>query len=76
MDATNQQYKILSWNVRGMNNTAKAGTVINIFKPDLVFIQETKMVLINSTIIRNSLWALNMKTTLCTCQPLVPVGVF
>jgi exonuclease III len=48
----------MSWNIRGMNNTARQEDIkrtVSLFKPDLVCLQETKMEVITSTIIRNSL---------------------
>jgi exonuclease III len=48
----------MSWNVRGMNSGAiqeDIKQVTNIFKPDLICIQETKMEVINNTIIRSTL---------------------
>jgi exonuclease III len=52
MDALNISYKMLSWNVRGPNNIAKQEDikqVINILKPDLVCLQETKLSSLDST---------------------------
>jgi exonuclease III len=51
-------YKILTWNVRGMNNVARQEDikqVVNMFKPDIVCIQETKIALITPAIIRSTL---------------------
>jgi hypothetical protein len=58
MDCSNHQFKFMSWNVRGMNSGAiqeDIKQVTNIFKPDLICIQETKMEVINNTIIRSTL---------------------
>jgi hypothetical protein len=51
-------YKILSWNVRGLNNTVRQEEVIqtiSLARPDVVCIQETKMEDISVTTVRNSL---------------------
>lgn len=53
-----QHFKILSWNVRGLNSGAKqedVKQVIKDYKPDIICLQETKMAYIDTTIIRNSL---------------------
>jgi exonuclease III len=58
MDNTIQNYKILSWNVRGLNNPAKREDVrqaISSFKADLICLQETKLSSFNPSIIRNTL---------------------
>jgi hypothetical protein len=58
MDNEHLQYKILTWNVRGLNNGARqedVKQVIGICKPDLVCLQETKMEAITNTIVRSSL---------------------
>ena len=50
--------KIISWNVRGLNEQDKKLRVRNLIRkwgPDLVCLQETKMGLINRAVIR-SLW--------------------
>jgi exonuclease III len=60
MDALNISYKMLSWNVRGPNNIAKQEDikqVINILKPDLVCLQETKLSSLDSSTVRNILGA-------------------
>jgi DNA phosphorothioation-dependent restriction protein DptG len=52
------QYKILSWNVRGLNNSTKQEDVkqiINSVKPDIVCLQETKLAAINQSTIKNVL---------------------
>jgi exonuclease III len=49
---------MLSWNIRGMNNTARKENlkqVVTSIRPDLICIQETKMAVINDATIRNSL---------------------
>jgi exonuclease III len=58
MDMLNYGYKFLSWNVRGLNNTAKQEDVkqiISLLKLDLLCLQETKLVSVDSTTIRNCL---------------------
>jgi hypothetical protein len=60
MDALNISYKMLSWNVRGPNNIAKQEDikqVINILKPDLVCLQETKLSSLDSSTARNIIGA-------------------
>jgi hypothetical protein len=60
MDALNISYKMLSWNVRGPNNIAKQEDikqVINILKPDLVCLQETKLSSLDSSTVKNILGA-------------------
>jgi exonuclease III len=55
MDNTNHHYKLLSWNVRGMNNVArreKLRQMISIYNLDLVCFQETKMTIITLAIVR------------------------
>ena len=50
--------KIISWNVRGLNEQDKRLRVRNLIRkwgPDVVCLQETKMGLINRAVIR-SLW--------------------
>ena len=50
--------KIISWNVRGLNKQDKRLKVRNLIRkwgPDVDFLQETKMGLINRVVIR-SLW--------------------
>lgn len=49
---------MLSWNVRGLNNPARQhemGQVIQLHKPHIVCLQETKMAHIDNRIINNSL---------------------
>jgi exonuclease III len=49
---------MLSWNVRGLNNRAKQGDikqVINIFRPNIICLQETKIERIDAAQIRNTL---------------------
>jgi exonuclease III len=51
-------YKMLSWNVRGLNNPTRQEDikqVIHIFKSDIVCTQETKMSFIDPAIVQNSL---------------------
>jgi exonuclease III len=58
MDNAIQNYKILSWNVRGLNNPAKredVRQVISSLKPDHICLQETKLSSFNPAIIRNTL---------------------
>jgi exonuclease III len=53
-----QHYKILSWNIRGINSTTRQEDlrqIINSSKPDIICIQETKMASINSPVIGNAL---------------------
>jgi DNA phosphorothioation-dependent restriction protein DptG len=66
MDSLNFLYKILSWNVRGMNCLAKQEDIkqiVGVFKPDLECLQETKMEQISQSIIRNALGT-NFETNL------------
>jgi exonuclease III len=58
MDMLNFRYKILSWNVRGLNSAAKQEDVkqnISLFNPDLLCLQETKLASIDSVTIRKCL---------------------
>lgn len=58
IDSYNQNYKILSWNVRGMNNSAKREDIkhmISLNRPDIVCLQETKMTVIDDTIVTEAL---------------------
>jgi exonuclease III len=58
MDRSN--YKFLSWNVRGLNSKAKQEDVrqmVNLFKPDLVCFQETKIDVMTVECMRNILGA-------------------
>jgi endonuclease/exonuclease/phosphatase family metal-dependent hydrolase len=58
MDNVIQNYKILSWNVRGLNNPTKredVRQVISTLKPDLIYLQEAKFFCLISTIIRSTL---------------------
>jgi exonuclease III len=58
MDALTQQYNVLSWNVRGLNNAARQEEVklmINLWKPDLVCLQETKLANLSAATITNTL---------------------
>ena len=51
--------KILSWNVRGLNNPHKRDTVKNLLKEwkcDVVCFQETKLDSVNSAVVK-SLWS-------------------
>jgi endonuclease/exonuclease/phosphatase family metal-dependent hydrolase len=46
MDSALHQYKLLSWNIRGLNSHAKQGDirqVINNLRIDLICLQETKI---------------------------------
>ena len=50
--------RLLSWNVRGLNNPQKREVCKNFLKEwrcDVVYLQETKLGSLNSTIVR-SLW--------------------
>jgi hypothetical protein len=50
IDMLNHHFKFLSWNVRGLNNIAKQEDVkqiINLFKPGLLCLQETKLASVN-----------------------------
>jgi exonuclease III len=56
MDRANQQFKLMSWNVRGLNNPTRqedVKQVIRNFRPRLFCFQETKLVVVDSTVIRN-----------------------
>lgn len=58
MDSANQLSKVITWNVRGLNNVAKqeeVKQVMTVYKLDLICIQETKMSIIDDSLIRNSL---------------------
>lgn len=58
MNNFSQQYKIMSWNVRGLNSRAKQEDVmqmVGIYRPDIVCVQEPKMERINEATVRNSL---------------------
>jgi exonuclease III len=58
MDSDQQQYKKISWNVRGLNSPARqeeVKQVIQIYRPDLVCLQETKMESVSQLSIRNAL---------------------
>ena len=49
---------IISWNVRGLNDTGKKFSISNLlrnWKPDLVCLQETKMEWISASIVQG-LW--------------------
>jgi exonuclease III len=55
------QYKMLSWNVRGMNNAVRQEEIkqlMTIYIPDLVCLQETKLSMINPSVVRNALGSL------------------
>jgi exonuclease III len=58
MDHLMQNYKIMSWNVRGLNNPAlqeDVKQVISTFNPDLIYLQETKLSCLNNFTIRSIL---------------------
>jgi exonuclease III len=58
MDNVVQQYKMLNWNIRGLNNKAKQEDirhVINMFNPDVICLQETKLESVDNALIRNAL---------------------
>jgi exonuclease III len=58
MDSDQNCYKILSWNVRGLNSSAKQKDVrqiISTHKPDLVCLQETKLSAFTPTLINSIL---------------------
>jgi exonuclease III len=51
-------YKIISWNVRGANSIARQQEIkqlISVCKPDLICLQETKLQVVNISMIRNTL---------------------
>jgi exonuclease III len=51
-------YKMMSWNVTGMNNLVRQEEIkqhISTIRPEVICIQETKMATINSSVIRNAL---------------------
>jgi exonuclease III len=51
-------YKIISWNVRGPNSIARQQEIkqlISVCKPDLICLQETKLQVVNISMIRNTL---------------------
>jgi exonuclease III len=54
MVETNYDYSLLSWNVHGLNNTAKqedVKQVVQIHKPMVVCLQETKLSNINAQLV-------------------------
>jgi hypothetical protein len=58
IDIRNYYYKILSWNVRGLKSVVRQENVrhvINTYKPELIYLQETKMALISPGVVRNTL---------------------
>lgn len=58
MDNLPYQYKLMTWNVRGLNGSAKqedVKQVISIYKPDLVCLQETKLASVSHSTILNVL---------------------
>jgi exonuclease III len=60
MDLVNHSYRIMTWNVRGLNSKVRQENlrhIINIHRPDVVCIQETKMTVINPLTVRNALGA-------------------
>lgn len=57
MERPCQNYNMISWNVRGLNNVAKQEDVkhlISLHKPDLLCIQETKIANVDQMLIRNA----------------------
>jgi exonuclease III len=57
MEEVNLSYKILSWNVRGLNNRAKQEDVsltVSMLKPDLICIQETKTEVMTPSIMQSA----------------------
>jgi exonuclease III len=61
MDNKSMQYKMLSWNARGMNNAVRQEVIkqlMTIYNPDLVCLQETKLSVINPSVVRNALGSL------------------
>jgi exonuclease III len=61
MDIMSMQYTILSWNMRGMNNAVRQEEIkqlMTIYSPDLVCLQETKLSVINLSVVRNALGSL------------------
>jgi hypothetical protein len=60
MAAAIQNFKLMSWNLRGINNPAKqedVRQVIAAYRPNLVCLQETKMQSINVATVRSTLGA-------------------
>jgi exonuclease III len=58
MDPDPHHYKFLSWNVRGLNSSARqedVKQVVQLYKPDLVCLQEIKMESVSQHTIRNAL---------------------
>jgi exonuclease III len=58
MDAMISYIKVLSWNVRGLNNVARQEEVKQITsscKPQLVCLQETKLSLVTPSVVRSIL---------------------
>jgi exonuclease III len=77
MDSDQQQYKKNSWNVRGLNSPARqeeVKQVIQIYRPDLVCLQETKMESVSQLSIRNALGHVYQDNYMPFCQQLGLVG--
>jgi exonuclease III len=60
MDSMNQSqiYKILPWNVRGLNNSARQEDVrqmVSLVKPEIICLQETKLVTIDRSTVCSTL---------------------
>jgi exonuclease III len=58
MAVVDHHYKILSWNMRGLNNPAKQEDikqVVTSFRPNLVYFQETKLQMVDLAVVRNTL---------------------
>jgi exonuclease III len=60
MDSTNQSqiYKILSWNVRGLNNSVRQEDVrqmVSAVKPEIICLQETKLATIDKSTVCSTL---------------------
>lgn len=58
MECPVTDYSVLSWNVRGLNNPAwqhEVKQVVQMFRPQLICMQETKLNHIDNNVIRNAL---------------------
>jgi intein-encoded DNA endonuclease-like protein len=58
MNSVVQHYKMLSWNVRGLNSQAKqedVRQVIHLFSLDVICLQETKLERVDNALMRNVL---------------------
>jgi exonuclease III len=55
MNIRSRKFKILSWNVRGLNEKDKRATVLNFInseKSDIVCLQETKLASIDDAVLK------------------------